>query len=75
MAVEEKPDSTSSTHLCKEDCIHFHCHSRLPCFTTCCRDVNIFLSPYDILRLKNRLAMPSGDFIERYTVCLIPEAS
>jgi len=58
-----------------EDRIRFHCHPGLACYTTCCRDVNIFLSPYDILRMKKRLEMTSGAFLERYTVTLIPEAS
>jgi len=63
------------TNLRGEDRIRFHCHPGLACYTTCCRDVNIFLSPYDLLRMKKRLGMTSGDFLERYTVSLIPEAS
>lgn len=34
----------------------------------CCNDVNIFLSPYDVLRLKNALGINSQVFISRYTV-------
>jgi hypothetical protein len=37
--------------------------------------VNIFLSPFDILRMKTRLRISSGVFLERYTVSLIPEVS
>ncbi len=44
----------------------FVCHKGLKCFTHCCRDLNLFLSPYDILRLKNRLGCSSGDFLRRY---------
>lgn len=44
----------------------FSCHKKLSCFTHCCRDLNLFLSPYDILRLKNRLGIPSGEFLRRY---------
>jgi Fe-S-cluster containining protein len=53
----------------------FHCRPGLACFTHCCRDVNIFLSSYDILRLKKNLGISSGEFLERYTISLIPEAS
>jgi Fe-S-cluster containining protein len=53
----------------------FRCHPGLPCFTKCCRDVNIFLSPYDILRLKKRLGISSGEFLERYTISLIAARS
>jgi hypothetical protein len=37
--------------------------------------VNIFLSPYDILRMKKHLKISSTEFLERYTISLIPEAS
>ncbi len=71
---EHRPHATE-TELAGVDRIRFCCHPGLACYTTCCRDVNIFLSPYDILRMKKRLEMTSGDFLERYTVSLIPEAS
>jgi uncharacterized protein len=53
----------------------FHCHPGLACFTRCCRDVNIFLSPYDILRMKGKLGISSEKFLREYTLCLIPEKS
>ena len=34
----------------------FSCHPKVSCFNQCCRDVNIFLTPYDVLRMKKRLA-------------------
>jgi uncharacterized protein len=46
----------------------FACHSGLSCFTECCRDLRLVLTPYDILRLKNRLGLTSGDFLDQYTV-------
>ncbi|MEJ5348723.1 MAG: YkgJ family cysteine cluster protein [Desulfosoma sp.] len=50
-----------------ESTIRFACHHDLPCFTQCCRDVNIYLTPYDILRLRRRLRMGSTEFLARYT--------
>jgi len=47
--------------------LRFACHHDLPCFTQCCRDVNIYLTPYDILRLRRALKMGSGEFLARYT--------
>ena len=44
----------------------FACTKTVPCFNECCRDLNQFLTPYDILRLKNHFAMPSGDFLKKY---------
>jgi Fe-S-cluster containining protein len=44
----------------------FRCHSGLACFNLCCRNLNLYLYPYDILRLKNRLAISSDAFLERH---------
>jgi hypothetical protein len=45
----------------------FLCGPEAPCFTACCADLRLPLTPYDILRMKNRLRLSSGEFIERYT--------
>ena len=45
----------------------FSCHPGVPCFNQCCSDVNIFLTPYDVLRMKNRLGISSTEFMGRYT--------
>lgn len=53
----------------------FSCHPTISCFNQCCRDLNQYLTPYDILRLKNRLGLPSRQFLDRYTVSHIgPES-
>ncbi len=45
----------------------FACHAGVPCFTHCCADLNLALTPYDVLRLKTRLGISSGEFLDRYT--------
>lgn len=45
----------------------FACHDALPCFTQCCRDVNIYLTPYDILRLRRALGISAADVLIQYT--------
>jgi Fe-S-cluster containining protein len=45
----------------------FACSPEVPCFNECCRDLNQFLTPYDILRLKNHLKLSSENFLQRYT--------
>ncbi len=50
-----------------DDTFKFSCSAKVPCFNECCRDLNQFLTPYDILCLKNHLGMTSGAFLERYT--------
>jgi hypothetical protein len=46
----------------------FECSPKVACFNECCRDLNQFLYPYDILRLKKRLGLSSSEFLERYTI-------
>ena len=45
----------------------FACSGEVPCFNECCKDLNQFLTPYDILRLKNHLGMKSDLFLKKYT--------
>lgn len=45
----------------------FKCHPGVSCFTECCRGTNIILTPYDIIRLKKRLDLPSDQFLAIYT--------
>ena len=54
-----------------DDTFKFACHDKISCFNQCCRDVNIFLTPYDIIRLKNRLGMTSEEVLKKYTILII----
>ncbi len=45
----------------------FHCHPGVGCFNRCCRNLNLFLYPYDVIRLRARLGISSDEFLERYT--------
>lgn len=45
----------------------FRCHKEIQCFTKCCADLKLVLTPYDIIRMKNRLSMSSDDFLDQYT--------
>ena len=45
----------------------FACHPGVPCFTKCCRNADMYLYPYDIIRLKHRLGMDSEAFLDAHT--------
>lgn len=47
--------------------INFRCYKGIKCFNACCSNIDISLTPYDIIRLKNRLDMVSGEFLLKYT--------
>jgi len=49
-----------------DDSIQFRCRKGIACFNKCCQNINIMLTPYDILRLKNRLGVTSAEFLEKY---------
>ncbi len=48
----------------------FKCMPGISCYTNCCRDVTIALTPYDVLRLKKALKIPSDVFLDKYTITL-----
>jgi Fe-S-cluster containining protein len=58
-----------------DDKFQFKCHKNIGCFTKCCAALNLLLTPYDILRLKNRLNILSGVFLENYTDTKIDDRS
>ena len=45
----------------------FSCSPQVPCFNACCHDLNQFLYPYDIIRLKQALQISSSEFLQNYT--------
>jgi Fe-S-cluster containining protein len=55
------------TKLGLEDTVRFRCHKGMTCFNRCCQDIDIQLTPYDVIRLKQRLGMTSRDFLDEYT--------
>ena len=57
------------TPLTLQDTFCFACTPEVPCFNACCRDLNQFLTPYDVLRLKNSLGLSSSQFLQKYTIC------
>ena len=48
--------------------IQFSCHKGIGCWNACCSNIDISLTPYDIVRLKQRLGISSTEFLRDYTV-------
>ncbi|MCG6909655.1 MAG: YkgJ family cysteine cluster protein [Deltaproteobacteria bacterium] len=57
------------------DTFKFRCHPDISCFNRCCRNLNLFLYPYDVLRLKTALGVTSDAFIDRYVDVVLREGS
>ena len=51
----------------KDGKFSFACHPGVPCFTKCCSDLDLALTPYDVLRLKNKLGISSEEFLDLHT--------
>jgi uncharacterized protein len=51
-----------------EHVIQFSCHKGIGCWNACCSNIDISLTPYDIIRLKKRLGISSTEFLREYTV-------
>jgi len=60
------PDNV--TRLCGLKPFSFGCHPKVSCFTECCRELDLALTPYDVLRLCKELKIKSSDFLEDYVV-------
>jgi Fe-S-cluster containining protein len=48
------------------DTFSFRCYPGIGCYNRCCRNLNLFLYPYDVLRLKNALGISSDEFLDHY---------
>lgn len=48
--------------------IQFSCHKGISCWNACCANIDISLTPYDIVRLKKHLGITSTEFLREYTV-------
>ncbi|MCB2180693.1 MAG: YkgJ family cysteine cluster protein [Desulfobulbaceae bacterium] len=53
--------------------IKFRCHPGVSCFTACCGNINIILTPFDILRLRKYLNLPADEFLLRFTTPMFIE--
>ncbi len=60
-------------HLSLNHRFKFRCHKGIDCFTKCCNNIKILLTPYDIIRLKKRLGISSGEFLSDYTYVEVEE--
>lgn len=71
MDQPKKPDEQKANiepvKLSLKSKFKFKCHKDVKCFTKCCRGINITLTPYDIIRMKNRLELSSQEFLAIYT--------
>lgn len=71
--MKGKPDFTNpamnpDSRLTAEDTFQFACGPQVPCFTECCGKLDLLLTPYDVLKLRQGLGLRSEEFLDTYTV-------
>lgn len=59
------------TPIEKDEHFYFSCSPQIPCYTQCCRDLNQFLTPYDVLRLKQRFKITAEEFLKNFAAIQI----
>lgn len=64
---DKNPSNIMPEKLTLSSRIKFRCHPGVSCFTACCGNINIILTPYDILCLRKRIGIDSDEFLLRYT--------
>ena len=60
-------DQLPGIKLAADDTFSFKCHPKIACYNRCCRNLNLYLYPYDVIRLKSRLNISSDQFLDRHT--------
>jgi len=66
-ATDKNPSNILPEKLTLASLLQFECHPKVSCFTACCHNIKIILTPYDILVLRKRLNIPAHEFITQYT--------
>jgi Fe-S-cluster containining protein len=64
----------TSRYLLGDGTFRFACHSGVPCYTRCCHNADMYLYPYDIIGLKQRLGMTSEEFLMQHTITAFRES-
>ena len=55
--------------------IKFSCYKGISCFNKCCAYLQLILTPYDILRMKNKLNLSADEFLKEYTLPVMGDGS
>jgi len=55
-------------NLAAGETFRFGCHPGVSCFNRCCADVNILLTPVDVLTLARRTGLSTREFLDRHAL-------
>lgn len=66
-STDKNPSNILPEKLVLDSPLQFECHPGVSCFTACCHNIKIILTPFDILILRQRLGIQAHEFITLYT--------
>lgn len=66
--MSQRPFPKNVKRIEPDESFCFACHPAVPCFTDCCRQLELALTPYDVLRLKKACGLRSEEFLDRYVI-------
>ena len=66
--MAERKFSEQVSRIAPGEMFSFLCHNRVSCFTHCCRELELALTPYDVLRLRLATGLSSPELHERYII-------
>ena len=65
--IDKNPSNIVPEKLSLDSKLKFRCHPDVSCFTACCGNIDIILTPYDIFRIRKVLNLPAQEFLLRFT--------
>ena len=71
MPKSQLPDGHQGRIFGPSDVFSFDCHPGVACFTRCCRNADMYLYPYDVIRMKRHLGLASDQFLDRHAVVAV----
>jgi Fe-S-cluster containining protein len=64
----ERAENLHGRRIASGERFRFRCAPDLECFNTCCRNKRLVLYPYDLLRLRRGLGLPSQQVLEEHVL-------
>jgi uncharacterized protein len=52
----------------RHEAFSFACHRKVDCFTRCCHELELAVTPYDVLRIKQATGLSSAVVLARYVI-------
>ena len=65
--ISEQNEQLNLKPILNNETFCFSCYPGISCFNECCHEIDVILTPFDALRIKNEIGIPSDRFLAEYT--------